>query len=69
MDASGGDDGPKVFNSVHMECTLRDFGAKVSFMQTLEDVMNMVAMLLGRVREDEDIIKINNDKEIDHVLK
>jgi hypothetical protein len=42
---------------------------KVSFTQTLEDVTNVVVMLLGRVGEDEDIIKIHNDEEIDHVLK
>jgi hypothetical protein len=69
MDASGGDDEPEVFDSVCMEGTLRDLGVKVSFVQTLEDVMNVVAMLLGRVREDEDIIKIHDDEEIDHVLK
>jgi hypothetical protein len=69
MDASRGDDESKVFDSVHMGGTLQDFGMKVSFMQTLEDMTNVVAMLLRRVREDEDIIKIHDDEEINHVLK
>jgi hypothetical protein len=69
MDASRGDDEPEVFNSVHMEGTLRDFHMKVSFMQMLEDTTNVVAMLLGRVGEDEDIIEIHDDEEINHVLK
>jgi hypothetical protein len=69
MDASGGDDEPEVFDSVHMEGTLQDFCAKVSFAQVLEDMTNVVAMLLGGVREDEDIIKIHNDEEVDHVLE
>jgi hypothetical protein len=69
MDASGGDDEPKVFDSVHMEGTLQDFGTKVSFTQALEDATNAVMMLLKGVREDEDIIKIHDDEEVDHVLE
>jgi hypothetical protein len=69
VDASGSDDKSKIFNSVCMEGTLRDFGTKVSFMQALEDAPNMVVMLLGGVGEDEDIIKIHDDEEVDHVLE
>jgi hypothetical protein len=47
MDASGGDDEPNVFNSVHMEGTLQDFGMKVPFMKMLEHIMDVVMMLVG----------------------
>jgi hypothetical protein len=69
VDASRGDDEPEIFDSVHMEGTLWDFGVKVSLAQALEHVMNMVMMLLKGVGENEDIIKIHDDEEIDHVLK
>jgi hypothetical protein len=69
VDASGGDDESEIFNSVCMEGTLQYFGVKVSFAQALEHAMNMVMMLLEGVREDEDILEIQDDKEINHVFK
>jgi hypothetical protein len=69
MDASGGDDEPKVFDSVHMEGTLQDFGAKVPFMKALEYAMDMVMMLIKQVGEDEYIIEIYYDEQVNHVVE
>jgi hypothetical protein len=69
MDASRGDDEPEVFDSVHMEGTLRDFGAKVPFTKALEYVMDVVAMLVRRIGEDEYIVKIYYDEQVNHVME
>jgi hypothetical protein len=69
MDASGGDDEPEVFDSVHMEGTLRDFGVKVPFAKALEYAMDVVAMLIGRIGEDEYIVEIYYDKQVNHVME
>jgi hypothetical protein len=68
VDAHGGDE-PKVFDSVHVEGTLWDLGSKVSFVEVLEYVTNVAAVLLEQVGENEDVIKIYNDKKINHVLE
>jgi hypothetical protein len=69
MDASGGDDEPEVFDSVHMEGTLRDFGVKVPFVKVLEYTMDMITMLIGQIGKDEYIVKIYYDKQVNHVVE
>jgi hypothetical protein len=69
MDTSGGDDEPEVFNSVHMEGTLQDFGAKVPFAKALEYVTDVVAMLVRQIGEDEYIVEIYYDKQVNHVME
>jgi hypothetical protein len=69
VDTHQGDDEPEVFDSVHVEGTLRDLGAKVSFAEVLEYVMNVAMVLFEQVRENEDVIKIYNDEKVDYVLE
>jgi hypothetical protein len=69
MDASGGNDEAEVFNSVHMEGTLRDFSMKVPFAKALEYVTDVVMMLVGRIGKDEYIVKIYYDKQVSHVVE
>jgi hypothetical protein len=69
MDTSGGDDEPEVFDSVCMEGTLQDFGAKVPFAKALEYAMDVVTMLIGRIGEDEYIIEIYYDEQVNHVVE
>jgi hypothetical protein len=69
MDASRGDDEPEVFNSVHMEGTLQDFGAKVPFTKMLEYVTDVVTMLIRWTGKNEYIIKIYYDEQVNHVME
>jgi hypothetical protein len=69
MDASRGDDEPEVFDSVCMEGTLWDFGAKVPFMKVLEYATDVVVMLIRQIGKDEYIVEIYYDKQVNHVVE
>jgi hypothetical protein len=69
VDAHWGDDEPEVFDSVCVEGTLQDLGAKVSFTEVLEYTMNVATVLFKWVRENEYVIKIYDDEKVNHVLE
>ena len=65
----GGQDIAEIFNSIGMELTLIRTSIKSVFPKASEDFPDMLPVLGGIIRIDEDVIKVDDNRNVNHVGK